>query len=1053
MKIRTLKCILLLACGVLLPLAAFARPVHDFSCEDCHKPDISFTELGHATTNVCLQCHNDKIAVSDASNLFSSYPVGVTPGLQNSHMWAAAEDNSAAGANAPTSPEFYGRYSVSRGLVTCSRCHDPHGASDNQNLLRLGSVESVCRECHSAWAGPVSHALGTHPLVADYAAVAVPQPDSYLTTPNNGGGQGSIALVDGGVGCSSCHAAHFVDSDSATADIAGAVQSAGDGRLLRADGAQGDQPSALCQACHTYRHHGDGSGEQIGCLSCHSGHAFNAGNPNYYVLRASVTTSSYGTVTGLDYSGSAAIDDAQKHSLWNDGVDGTADGYCEKCHGDAKDIIGHSSSDICTECHAHNESGAIYSFEGTGCSGCHLGSGDVDDYVFGNGTTAQVDQAQWNATGHGGAGFDSCYYCHGEAGHDDPTNPFRLANTTGPDGPNGVCWSCHKTGSTGFDPDGSGPVPLVNGSSKADSYHYGSKHGNSDKGGRFCWDCHDPHGDSNIVMVQDLLATRSDDFGLPVQTAPVVFTSNSTGTDFAKSSAPYDGICNVCHNGADHYTSNSGDGHNAGSVCTTCHPHSVDDAPNQAFAPAGGCVDCHAGPQDNGDGVPVGGRRGMMAEFPLSNAHAHYGNELNDDTCLVCHSTATHMNGYVELVDPDSGALYSFVQPSDLTSDPDLSNFCANCHDANGAARLASALNPFGNGNVPPDVASKFLGSLQWNEFYGDICFGSEGSQRPSNSHHDISDADQAFGSSKIECLDCHGAHTSAASQPVADPDNTLVAWSGTSNDFCLACHDGGSDPLNYDMPTGVEQHTFYTPVVDPVNTPGTSCGTGMIYDCNDQCIDEAQYASWIGDGTYCDDGAYGVDFNCAEFDYDGGDCTGTDPCIGNDCPSLAGIDSCNGYNRDPWWIGISWSNSAHGGGSKRSWPGYVLDPQAPSYVLDCISCHDPHGSYSATNPTGNPYMIRDYVDGSAFVDDGNRDDPTLGPVWTYGSAGPVVVPVEVGGSGPDMTSLCVKCHAKWQTADTFYHQDCNACNNCHSHGRAFGENDWEGGGNAPFCP
>lgn len=1038
-------------CLLGLPWMAFARPVHDFACEECHKSDVSFVELGHLTTNVCLQCHADTIAVTDASNVMGSYPAGLTPGLQNSHIWSAPEVNVSAGASAPDDAVFFGRYSVSAGLVTCSRCHDPHADESNSKLLRLGlgSAEALCRECHSAWVSPTIHAQGSHPLVSDYAAIAASQPENYLATPVNQQ-QASVQLVAGGVGCFSCHGAHFADSDSATADLAGQPQSVGDGYLLRADGPHGDRPSELCQACHTYKAHGDSNGEQAGCLVCHGGH--DSSDPNYFILRSSATTSSFGSVTGLDYNTSAALDAALKHTLWNDGIDGTAGGYCEKCHGDAKDIIGHSSGDICTECHAHNQSGAIYSFEGTGCSGCHLGSGDVDDYVFGNDIVAQVDQTEWNATGHGAAGFDSCYFCHGDAGHDDPTNPFRLANTTGSDGPNGVCWSCHLTGSTGFDPDGSGPLPLVNSTLKADSYHYGSKHGTSNKGGRFCWDCHDPHGDSNIVMVQDLLAVRANDVGQPYQVGAVSFTANSSGTDFARSTAPYDGICNVCHNGTDHYTSNSGDGHNATSVCTTCHPHSVDDAPEQAFAPAGGCVDCHAGPQNNGDNVPPGGRRAAVAEFPLSNAHAHYGSDLNDDACIVCHSTATHMNGTVELIDPDSGALYSFIQSSDLSSDPDLSNFCANCHDADGAARLAQPLDPFGNGNSPTEVASKFQGTLQWDEYYGDVCFGYEGGMRPSNSHHDISDADQAFGSSKIECLDCHGAHTAAASQPVNDPDNTLVAWSGSSNGFCLACHDGGSGPLDYGMPPGVQQHTFYTPLPDPTNVPNTSCGSGMIYDCTGACVSESQYLVWLGDGV-CDDGSYGVDFNCTEFNFDEGDCASgvSNPCVGNDCPSLAGIDSCSEYNQDPWWVGISWSNSAHGGGSKRSWPGYVLDPPAPAAELDCITCHDPHGSYTPSNTAGNAYMIRDFVDGSSYVDDGNRYDPTPGPVWSYGSSGDVVIPVDA--NGPDSTLLCVKCHAKWRTADTFYHQDCDSCNSCHSHGRAFGENDWEGGGNAPFCP
>ena len=48
----------------------------------------------------------------------------------------------------------------------------------------------------------------------------------------------------------------------------------------------------------------------------------------------------------------------------------------------------------------------------------------------------------------------------------------------------------------------------------------------------------------------------------------------------------------------------------------------------------------------------------------------------------------------------------------------------------------------------------------------------------------------------------------------------------------------------------------------------GPACEPGQIPDCFGLCGTE----SWLGDGT-CDDGAWGADFNCAEFDYDMGDC------------------------------------------------------------------------------------------------------------------------------------------------------------------------------------
>lgn len=44
------------------------------------------------------------------------------------------------------------------------------------------------------------------------------------------------------------------------------------------------------------------------------------------------------------------------------------------------------------------------------------------------------------------------------------------------------------------------------------------------------------------------------------------------------------------------------------------------------------------------------------------------------------------------------------------------------------------------------------------------------------------------------------------------------------------------------------------------------------ILDCILQCIDPIYVENWIGDGL-CDDGSWGVYFNCDEFDWDGGDC------------------------------------------------------------------------------------------------------------------------------------------------------------------------------------
>ena len=108
--------------------------------------------------------------------------------------------------------------------------------------------------------------------------------------------------------------------------------------------------------------------------------------------------------------------------------------------------------------------------------------------------------------------------------------------------------------------------------------HWGTDHGALNDGGSLCWDCHDPHGDrvtgdGNIYMIQEnVIKDKADAMGKPASTASPLFTANATGTDYAKSSAAFDGICNVCHTTTDYYTSSSGDSdHYSTQKCTDCH--------------------------------------------------------------------------------------------------------------------------------------------------------------------------------------------------------------------------------------------------------------------------------------------------------------------------------------------------------------------------------------------------------------------------------------------------------------------------------------------------
>lgn len=179
------------------------------------------------------------------------------------------------------------------------------------------------------------------------------------------------------------------------------------------------------------------------------------------------------------------------------------------------------------------------------------------------------------------------------------------------------------------------------------------------KGGKFCWDCHDPHGDNNIYMVQSEVATRTDGIsGRPLARKPVVFTRKSKGTDYAVSvpneypdgSKQVDGICNVCHTDSSmHYTDAGGDGHNSGRICTECHEHRFTNSHasgqdcdtchynkpvprHTAFGQARDCTKCHKDSVNN--------RMNIMKQFS-ANSHHVQADKVTNKHCYACHWEAT----------------------------------------------------------------------------------------------------------------------------------------------------------------------------------------------------------------------------------------------------------------------------------------------------------------------------------------------------------------------------------------------------------------------------
>ena len=106
----------------------------------------------------------------------------------------------------------------------------------------------------------------------------------------------------------------------------------------------------------------------------------------------------------------------------------------------------------------------------------------------------------------------------------------------------------------------------------------------------------------------------------------------------------------------------------------------------------------------------------------------------------------------------------------------------------------------------------------------------------------------------------------------VPSPPTNLTAVAGDSEVM-----------LNWQAPTGGTGGNW-PPCPDPefeyVDCVGTCFDNeDCANDTYDGCVDGEN--TWLGDG-FCDDGTYGLDFNCAEYEFDFGDCGG-----GGECESL----------------------------------------------------------------------------------------------------------------------------------------------------------------------
>ena len=174
----------------------------------------------------------------------------------------------------------------------------------------------------------------------------------------------------------------------------------------------------------------------------------------------------------------------------------------------------------CTDISCHGGAGTTAQWGASlGCDACHFSAtADTNDYVYDNGTVAKVrSTGEWDTAGHGrtagsydsgngaaktGGKFAACTTaCHSATvPHNTANNPFRLRTNGGvvdfsdaadPQADNTVCLDCHSA--TG--------ALSAQATTHVEQNHYGGKHTAQTMGGSFCWDCHDPHGDTYGYMV------------------------------------------------------------------------------------------------------------------------------------------------------------------------------------------------------------------------------------------------------------------------------------------------------------------------------------------------------------------------------------------------------------------------------------------------------------------------------------------------------------------------------------------------------------------------
>ncbi len=428
--------LLVLIAILLVPVAALAivfphDSTYGYRCTVCHNAHSTLGTTGF--NNICTSCHNPNDPLggkkpfyqTDAANpyntIMNGYSGNVTPTriYQTSHNWAGPDTNPAAGASPPTAAAMNATSTI-KGLLLCVRCHSVHGeyssATNSAPFLRgRNDRDQLCLDCHKV-RSTTTHMTGSHPININYTSAIKQHPDRFQPAPENANpanDSSNMKLYDGNLLCSTCHGIHYTDSSSGTNDGVTTYNqlSTSRGHLLRtnARGKTADDIN-ICTNCHAGKKSHNGTGQNIQCNDCHSGHVEYdpdavAGteemNPNLYILRRfMIVSTASGKYTRIRtfYRYTGARKEFYRGPVPADG----ALGVCQACHYDKDTFkIGHyvdkddptqgikTDRQKCDDCHNH-----VGNF---GCSSCHgfppkINARGTDGYAVWSTATNQADR-------------------------------------------------------------------------------------------------------------------------------------------------------------------------------------------------------------------------------------------------------------------------------------------------------------------------------------------------------------------------------------------------------------------------------------------------------------------------------------------------------------------------------------------------------------------------------------------------------------------------------------------------------------------------------------